>query len=187
MLGFIQAHPKVFSAQQVGQTGAGDKEADLVVQLKGGGPVSPRMVQCRTKDLPDGMGLHTEHKKFAGVTFVFLNSNRRVFYVLMPEDLGDRFGTAAVAPFGIPYGPTDAEEVAAFRKAADKVVSLLPRSKVYNTVNPALSPTHVVEQAGMSILKQVAGALVLQPMDSQADPVDLTYAGHQVQLKCATE
>jgi hypothetical protein len=88
--------------------------------------------------------------------------------------------------YGEGSGRTEEE---AWVAVAEKIVQLLPRSKIYA---PSLSPSHQVEMTGMQIIQRVVAQrgnifdnVVMASAQSSA--TDLTYQGAPVHVKAASK
>jgi hypothetical protein len=159
-------------------------------------------VQCRTRNQLNSTGLEKKAiQKFAGVLYVFLNTARCTFYVLMPEDYeetgkgGGGFGGAVRAKnqkHAIVYGDGSVPartEAQAWAAVAERIVELLPRSKVYA---PSLSPNHAIEVTGVQIIQRVVAQHgniyeIAEMSMVQSSASDMKLRGENTQVKSASK
>jgi hypothetical protein len=196
VLDAVLQHPRIQHGKQIAQSC--DTLGDLYFRLKEGDG-KMRMVQCRIKSetITDTGLRKADMDHFRGVLFVLLNTKRRTFYVLMPEEWeetkrgGGKAERAKNKKHAIAYGegsvPPRTEDQA-WTKVTEEIVRLLPRSKVYT---PSLSPTHQVEMTGMQIIQRVVAQHgniyeMAEMANVQSSSSDLTFRGEKTQVKAAS-
>jgi pyruvate/2-oxoglutarate dehydrogenase complex dihydrolipoamide acyltransferase (E2) component len=104
------------------------------------------------------------------------------------DDGDDKKNEKHATMYGEGSDPPRTEEEA-WRAVAEKIVQLLPRSKVYT---PTLSKNHQVEMTGMQVIQRVVANHgnpyeIAEMANVQSSSSDLTFRGEKTQVKASSK